>query len=95
MQYVGVRDLANRASALLDKMCSAPSGGESVVVTKHGRPVALLSPIDQDALYDFLIENAPEYVASRKAADERIAAGDYGTPADEFFDELEAEERSA
>lgn len=92
MQYVGVRDLANRASALLDSL-NAPSN-ECVVVTKHGRPVALLSPIDQDALYDHLIESAPQYVASRKALEERVAGGDYGTPADEFFDELDAEERS-
>lgn len=89
IKYVGVRELANRASALLDDL-----QGEPVVVTKHGRPVAVLSPIDEEAFADFVLDHAPEYVASRKAVEERAAAGDYGRPMDEVFAELDAEEHA-
>ncbi len=38
MKTVGVFDAKNRLSELID-------GGEVVTITKHGRPVATLSPI--------------------------------------------------
>src|SRR4051794_12193120 len=89
MHYVGVRELSNRASALLDQV---QEDEQPVVVTKHGRPVAVLSPIDSDAFYDFVLEQAPEFAAARKAVEDKMAAGDYGTPMDEVFAELDAEE---
>jgi prevent-host-death family protein len=41
MKTVGVFDAKNRLSALIDS-------GEVVTITKHGRPVAILSPIRQN-----------------------------------------------
>jgi prevent-host-death family protein len=41
MKTVGVFDAKSRLSELID-------GGEVVTITKHGRPVATLSPIRQD-----------------------------------------------
>lgn len=40
---VGVRDLKNNLSRYLDRV----QGGEEVIVTEHGRPVARLSSLDQ------------------------------------------------
>jgi PHD/YefM family antitoxin component YafN of YafNO toxin-antitoxin module len=45
------------------------------LVTRHGKPVAVLSPIDMDALEDFILANAPEYVASMAEADEDAREG--------------------
>ncbi len=42
MKTVGVFDAKNRLSELIDS-------GEVVTITKHGRPVATLSPIRQNA----------------------------------------------
>jgi prevent-host-death family protein len=39
---VGVRDLKNNLSRYLDRV----QGGEEVIVTERGRPVARISPID-------------------------------------------------
>ena len=39
---VGVRDLKNNLSRYLDRV----KGGDEVIVTEHGRPVARLSSID-------------------------------------------------
>lgn len=41
---VGVRDLKNRLSAYLNLVKS----GQEFVVTDHGRPIAMLSPITAD-----------------------------------------------
>jgi prevent-host-death family protein len=42
MKRVGVFDAKSRLSELIDS-------GQVVIITKHGRPVAMLSPIRQDA----------------------------------------------
>jgi prevent-host-death family protein len=41
MSRVGVRELRQRASELLRRV----EGGETIEITDHGRPVALLSPL--------------------------------------------------
>lgn len=89
MQTVGVRDLVNQGSRILDQL---QDDREPIVVTKRGRPVAVLSAIDSEAFEDFVLAQAPEFAASRKAADEQIAAGEIGTSLAEVMAELEAEE---
>lgn len=41
MVHVASRELRNRSRALLDRV----AGGETVVITVNGRPVALLEPV--------------------------------------------------
>ena len=89
MQTVGVRELANRTSALLD---SVEEAGEPVVVTRHGRPVAVLSAIEPEAFRDFVLAQAPEFSASRVETDADIERGALGMPLDEVFAELDAED---
>jgi prevent-host-death family protein len=89
VKTVGVRDLANRASAVLDEL---EQGGQPVIVTRRGRPVAVLSAIDADEFYDYLLAHSPEFVAGRRAAEERFARGEYGQPLDDALAELDIED---
>lgn len=88
MDTVGVRDLVNRASAILDQL---QTDHQPVLVTNRGRPVAVLSAIDEDALHDFILAHAPEYTAGRHRAEAGIAAGNHGTPLADVIAELEGE----
>lgn len=72
MPTVSIRELANSASSVI---ASVAETGRPTVVTKHGRPVAAVVPIDQEELEDFVLANAPEFVAGRHQADVDLAAG--------------------
>lgn len=89
METVGVRDLANRASAVLDGL---EEGGQPVIVTRRGHPVAVLSAIDAEEFYDYVLAHSPEFVAGRKAAEERFARGEYGERLEDVLAELDAED---
>ena len=69
---VSIRDLANKASAVVDEVAKS---GKPAVVTKRGKPVAAVVPIDPDALDDWVLANAPEYVKARREADRDLANG--------------------
>lgn len=88
MATVSIRDLANKASAVVDEVARSK---RPAVVTKHGKPVAALVPIDQDALEDWVLANAPEFVANMDQADAEIARGERGTPLDDVLAELDDE----
>jgi len=89
MKTVGVRELANRASAVLDGL---EEGGQPVIVTRRGHPVAVLSAIDTEEFYDYVLAHSPEFLAGRKAAEERFARGEYGERLDDVLAELDAED---
>jgi len=89
METVGVRDLANHASAVLDGLAE---GGQPVIVTRRGHPVAVLSAINAEEFYDYVLAHSPEFVAGRKAAEERFAGGEYGERLDDVLAELDAED---
>jgi prevent-host-death family protein len=69
---VGIRELARRASAIVR---SVRDTGEPAIVTDRGRAVGVLYPIDGDALEDYVLANAPEFVTSMREADEDLVAG--------------------
>lgn len=83
---VSIRDLANNASAVVDEVATS---GRPAVVTKHGKPVAAVVPIDQEALEDWVLANAPEFVANMAEADEEIAAGVRGKSLGQVLAELD------
>ena len=72
MSIVGIRELGRRASALVKQV---EDGGSVVLVTRHGRAVAAVVPIDRDLLEDFVLANAPEFVGARREAEEDWRAG--------------------
>ena len=83
---VSIRDLANNASAVVDEVATS---GRPAVVTRHGKPVAAVVPIDQEALEDWVLANAPEYVANMAETEAEIARGERGTPLEEAIAELD------
>ncbi len=89
MDTVGVRDLANRASAVLEQL---EETGQPVLVTRHGRPVAVLSAIDEEAFHDYVLASAPEFVRDRSEAEDRWARGEQdGTPLEDVIAEFDRE----
>jgi prevent-host-death family protein len=73
MPSVGLRDLGRSLSAIVREVRDT---GEPTVITDRGRPVALISPIDEDDLEDFILANAPAFVAGRVAADDEFRRGE-------------------
>lgn len=69
MVIVGIRELVRNASKIIQEI---ETTGQPVIVTRHGRPVAALWPIDEEALEDFVLARAPEFVESMQEAE-----GDY------------------
>ncbi|CAN5806465.1 type II toxin-antitoxin system Phd/YefM family antitoxin [soil metagenome] len=61
MDRVGVRDLKQNASRVLDRV----KAGETVTVTEHGRPVALLTPLPDVDDYERLIETGDVLIGSQ------------------------------
>jgi prevent-host-death family protein len=69
MATIGIRELANHASAVVDEVNRT---GRPALVTKNGRPVAVLAAIDEEELLDHALANAPEYVRSMRTAEREI-----------------------
>lgn len=72
MSAVSIRDLANNASGVVAEVAES---GRPAIVTKHGRPVAAVVPINGEDLEDFVLAHAPEYVEGRRRAEAELEAG--------------------
>ena len=89
MPIVTVRDLQRNPAEVLRQL---EERGRPTFVTRHGRPIAVLMPVDEEELYDFVLSHAPEYVADMRTADEEVARGDRGRSLEEVLAELDAGE---
>ncbi|MEX0650641.1 MAG: type II toxin-antitoxin system Phd/YefM family antitoxin [Actinomycetota bacterium] len=69
MAEIGVKALKATASAVIDEV----EAGAAYVVTKRGRPAAVLMPIDDAE--DHVLANADEYIRMRRAARTAHAKG--------------------
>jgi prevent-host-death family protein len=86
MTTVSIRDLARNASRVVRDVART---GRPALVTRHGKPMVAVVPIDQTEVDDFILSASPALAADLAAAEKALAAGK--TPAaDEIFDELEA-----
>jgi prevent-host-death family protein len=93
MESVGIRELADRASSVVGEVGRT---GQPVIVTNRGRPVAVVSAIDEDAFYDYVLARAPEFVRDRHEAEDNYAQGRSDSrPLDEVLAELDDEESRA
>lgn len=72
MPVVNMRQLARSTSQVIGRVTRTK---RPAVVTKGGRPVAVVSALDPDELEDWILANAPEFVRSLRRADEDLAAG--------------------
>ncbi len=85
MSTVGVRELATRASMIVAEV---ETSGKPALVTRRGRPVAVLVALNEDDFYNVVLAKAPEYVRDRQDADTAIARGNLGRPLDEVIADL-------
>ncbi len=90
MASVGIRELRQRASALLRQV----ERGETIEITDRGRPVAMLAPLPEGSALDQL-RMAGELDAARGSLDDLPAplASQAGEPASRALARLRAEER--
>ena len=62
MAEIGVKELKATASAVIEEV----QGGAAYVVTKRGRPAAVLLPVEEAE--DLVLANADEYLRMRREA---------------------------
>jgi prevent-host-death family protein len=62
MAEIGIKELKTTASAVIDRV----EEGAAYVITKRGRPAAVLLPIDEAE--DLVLANADDYVRMRREA---------------------------
>jgi len=62
MAEIGVKELKATASAVIEDVES----GAAYIVTKRGRPAAVLLPVDEAE--DLVLANADEYIQMRRTA---------------------------
>ena len=84
MSTVSIRSLTRNASSVVDEVTRT---GRPALVTKRGKLVAAVVPIDEDDLEDYVLANSPDILASLTEADEDLAAG-RAVPLEEFLNSL-------
>jgi prevent-host-death family protein len=72
MATVTLRELARNTASVIQ---GVQSSGRPALVTRNGRPVAALLPIDEAALEDWLLGKAPDITRVVAEADPDLAAG--------------------
>ena len=91
MSTIGVRELARHASSIINDI---EQKKEPALVTRRGRPVVYMLPVDSEEFEDFVLAHAPQFVDGIAAADAELAAGETVSFA-EVRAELEAESPQA
>lgn len=90
MPVVGLRELSRDTRDVIEKLETTK---EPVVVTRHGKPIAALTPISEEDAASYALALAPEFVASRERAARSIAAGE-GEPVSQVLAELDLEDET-
>jgi len=76
MPRVGVRELKNRTSEILRTVREERA---EYIITYQGRPSAILLPIDEEELEDYVLAHHPHFVALRERARQAIQKGEFAT----------------
>jgi prevent-host-death family protein len=84
---VSIRELGRQASRVVSRVRRSR---KPAIVTLRGEPVAAVIPLDMDKLEDFVLAQAPSFVAAMRAADEDLAHG-RTVGAEKLLEELEAD----
>lgn len=88
MSTIGVRELARHASSIINDI---EQNKEPALITRRGRPVVYMLPIDSAEFEDFVLAHAPHFIEGMVAASSELAAGETVSLA-EVRAELEADE---
>lgn len=86
MSSVTLRELSRSTGRVLAEVSRTR---RPALVTNRGKLVAAVVPVDDEAVADWVLANAPEFVGSMRAAEEDLGAGRTLTLA-EAFASLEA-----
>lgn len=83
MRFAGIKELKHRTMDILKE-----SKNEDIIITAYGKPVAILHPITEEDLTDYLIENDPVFKTRiEEAYTEHLVKG--GVLADAIMKKLE------
>ncbi len=85
MESYGIHELQRRPGEILDQV---ERDGRPAVVTRHGKPAAVLLPIG--TFEDWVLANAPEHVSDLRAADKDVLH-DQTRPASDVLAEIRGE----
>jgi PHD/YefM family antitoxin component YafN of YafNO toxin-antitoxin module len=88
MSTIGVRELARHASSIINDI---ERNKEPALITRRGRPVVYMLPVDSAEFEDFVLAHAPQFVEGLAAADDELAGGETVSLAD-VRTELETDE---
>ena len=72
MTAVDIRELARNTSKVIGDVARR---NRPTIITRDGRPVAAVIPIDADALEDWVLANSPEFVKGMYKADQELRHG--------------------
>ena len=72
MSTIGVRELARHASSIINDI---EQNKEPALITRRGRPVAYMLPVDSEEFEEFVHTHAPQFIEGMAAADAELAAG--------------------
>jgi PHD/YefM family antitoxin component YafN of YafNO toxin-antitoxin module len=73
MSTIGVRELARHASAIINDI---EQKREPALITRRGRPVVYMLPVESEEFEDFVLTHAPQFIEGMAAADAELAAGE-------------------
>lgn len=71
MAIISMRELLRTPGDALARI----DEGEPCLVTRHGKPIAALVPVDQSQVESFILASAPEFVEARRDAEHARAEG--------------------
>jgi PHD/YefM family antitoxin component YafN of YafNO toxin-antitoxin module len=73
MSTIGVRELARHASSIISDI---EQNKEPTLVTRRGRPVVYMLPVDSEEFEDFVLAHASQFVDGMAIADVELEAGE-------------------
>lgn len=73
MSTIGVRELARHASSIINDI---ELKKEPALITRRGRPVVYMLPVDSEEFEDFVLTHARQFVDGMAAANAELTAGE-------------------
>lgn len=55
MKFANIKELQRHASGIISRV----EKGEDVIITKRGKPAAVIYPLSEDEIEDYLVQHSP------------------------------------
>jgi prevent-host-death family protein len=91
MSMMGIREFSKNISGFIEHV---ETSGEPAVVTRHGKPVVAIIPLNAEGFEDFVLSHLPEFAAGMRAANAELIRGETRPLADVIAD-IERDEAAA